>query len=266
MHVYGYDYKAGKLTIVPEEAEVVRMIFADYLSGMGRNAIMKKLIALGIPTKCGGRWSESSINSILANEKMAGDMCLQKTLVVDHLTKRWRRNRGELQKYYNEGSHEGIVSKETFEAVQAEMKRRAKLASVSGKQTAAEFTGRIRCGRCGASFRRKINNAGTKYEKVTWACATYINLGKRECPAKRIPEDILKSKCAEALGLAEYNAAVFKAKIVAITVPDDGILVFNFKDGSERTLTWENPSRRDSWTDEMKRSAKEKAKEGHTHV
>jgi len=57
MHVYGYDYKAGKLTIVPEEAEVVRMIFADYLSGMGRNAIMKKLIALGIPTKCGGRWS-----------------------------------------------------------------------------------------------------------------------------------------------------------------------------------------------------------------
>ncbi|NLD97329.1 MAG: recombinase family protein, partial [Synergistaceae bacterium] len=135
MHVYGYDYKAGKLTIVPEEAEVVRIIFADYLSGMGRNAIMKKLIALGIPTKFGGRWSESTVNSILTNEKMAGDMCLQKTLVVDHLTKRWKRNRGELEKYYNEGSHEGIVSKETFEAVQAEMKRRAKLASVSGKQT-----------------------------------------------------------------------------------------------------------------------------------
>jgi hypothetical protein len=73
---------------------------------------------------------------------------------------------------------------------------------------------------------------------------------------QRIPEDILKEKCAEALGLAEYNPAVLAAKVTVITIPDDGILVFTFKDGTERTLNWENRSRRESWTDEMKQAAR----------
>ena len=82
IRIYGFDYKDFKLTIIPEEAEVVRMIFADYLSGLGKNAIMKKLIRLGVPTKCGGRWSESTIGSILGNEKFIGDTCLQKGFMI----------------------------------------------------------------------------------------------------------------------------------------------------------------------------------------
>lgn len=264
--IYGFNYKAGKLTVIPEEAEVVRMIFADYLGGMGRNAIMKKLTALEIPTKCGGRWSGSTVSSILSNEKMAGDMCLQKTLVTDHLTKRWRRNRGESDQYYIEGAHEPIVSAETFKAVQAEIARRAAKAKPSRKQTLSEFAGIIRCGRCGANFRKKVNASGTKYAKTTWACTTYTNRGKDECPAKQIREDILKAKCAEALGLAEYDSAGFKARVAAITVPDDGVLVFTFMDGGDRTLAWVNPSRRESWTVDMKAAAREKKMKGERHV
>ena len=263
--IYGYYYTAGKFTVNPAEAEVVRMIFADYLNGMGRNAIMKKLTALGIPTKCGGRWSESTVNSILSNEKMVGDMCLQKTIVTDHLTKRWRRNRGESDQYYIEGSHEPIVNVETFKAVQAEITRRATKVKPSRKQTLSEFTGIIRCGRCGANYRRKINAAGTKYAKTTWACATYTNRGKGECPAKRIPEDILKAKCAEALMIAEYDAESFARRVTSITIPDDGVLVFAFKDGTERTLAWANPSRRESWTDEMRATARENFMKGEQH-
>ena len=37
----------GTLIIVPEEAEIVRMIFHDFLSGMGKNAIANKLLAMG---------------------------------------------------------------------------------------------------------------------------------------------------------------------------------------------------------------------------
>ncbi|MGJ4851845.1 recombinase family protein [Bacillota bacterium Meth-B3] len=262
IRIYGYDYLAGKLTVNPIEAEVVRMIFADYLSGMGRNAIMKKLTVLGIPAKNGGRWSESTINSVLTNEKMIGDTCLQKSFVTNHLTKRQKRNKGELARYYVAGSHEPIVSTETFKAVQAEIERRAAKAKPSRKQTFDEFTGFIRCGRCGANFHKKINAAGTKYAKTTWACATYTNRGKHECPAKRIPEDILKAKCAEALGLAEHDPAKFKARVAEIIVPDDGVLVFAFRDGTERTLTWENPSRRESWTDEMRSAAREKFMKG----
>ena len=94
---------------------------------------------------------------------------------------------------------------------------------------------------------------------MVWACATYTYKGKHECAAKRIPEDILKDKCAEVLELAEYDPAVFTAKVAAITIPDDGILVFLFKDGTEQTVTWENRSRRESWTDEMRQTARERA-------
>jgi len=262
IRIYGFDYKDGKLTVIPEEAEVVRMIFADYLSGLGKNAIMKKLVRLGVPTKCGGRWSESTVGSILKNEKFIGDTCLQKGFIADHLSKQWKPNSGELPKYYVEDSHEAIIDRETFEAVQIEIARRAAKANHPRRLTFSEFSGVITCERCGAKFRKKVNGIGTKYSKVTWACATYTYRGKHECAAKRIPEDILKEKCAEVLELAEYAPTVFTAKVAAITVPDDGIIVFTFNDGSERIVIWENRSRRESWTDEMKKTARERAMGG----
>jgi DNA invertase Pin-like site-specific DNA recombinase len=262
IRIFGYDYKNGKLTVIPEEAQVVRMIYADYLSGMGRNAIMKKLVRLGIPTKTGGRWAETTVASILRNEKYIGDMMLQKGFVSDHITKKQRKNQGELPMYYVEGTHEAIIDKETFEAVQAETARRAALSHHPRINEFGEFSGVIQCGRCGANFCKKVNACGTKYAKVTWACRTYTYRGKHECSAKRIPEDILKEKCAEALGLAEFSLDKFKTKVAAITVPDDGVLIFRFKDGSERTLTWENRSRRECWTDDMKQTARERALKG----
>ena len=222
----------------------------------------KWLSRLGVPTKCGGRWSESTVGSILKNEKFIGDTCLQKGFITDHLTKQWKSNSGELPKYYVEGSHEAIIDRKTFEAVQIEMARRAAEANHPRKLTFSEFSGLITCSRCGAKFRKKVNGTGTKYAKVVWACATYTYKGKHECAAKRIPEDILKGKCAEVLGLTEYDTAVFTAKVASITIPDDGVLVFAFKDGSERTATWENRSRRESWTDEMKQTAREQALKG----
>jgi len=237
IRIFGYDFKDGKLTVVSEEAEVVRMIFADYLGGMSQSAIVKKLTRLGIPTKTGGQWNERAIGGILSNEKCIGDMRLQKSFIADHITKRQRPNKGELPQYYVEGSHEAIIGRDTFEAAQAELARRAAKVKRPSTRTVNEFSGIIRCSRCGASFRRNTNKAGTKYAKVTWACATYIRKGKDECPAKRIPEDILRTKCAEVLGLSEYDAEAFKAKVAAIHVPADGALTFILRDGTEWTIS-----------------------------
>jgi len=256
--IYGYDRVAGKLIIKPDEAEVVRMIFADYLSGLGKNAIMKKLNRLGIPAKNGGQWSESTINDIIKNEKYTGDMCLQKGYIADHISKRYIPNNGELPKYYVDGSHEAIINTELFEAVQKEISNRAEQAKIYTGQPVGDFTGKIRCGRCGAYFRRKTSASGTKYAKTIWICATLVYKGKHKCAAKRIREDILIRKCAEVLGINEYDPVVFKKKISAVNVPDDGILVFVFKDGTERMVYWENPSRAESWTDEMKENARKK--------
>ena len=121
----GYRLKDGVLQIVPEEAEIVKMIFNDYLSGMGRNLIVKKLIRMGVPTLSGGQWRESTVLGILTNEKYTGDMLLQKTYSVDHLTKKQMINHGERRRYYIENSHEPIIDKETFAKVQQELARRA---------------------------------------------------------------------------------------------------------------------------------------------
>lgn len=130
----------------------------------------------------------------------------------------------------------------------------------ASKEPRSEFSGIIHCGRCGANFTRKINAIGTKYAKVNWACATYTTHGKEHCAAKRIPEDILRLKCAEALGNNTYDPVEFLAKVAAITIPEDGVLVFTFKAGLQRTILWEKHSRRDSWTDEMRSKAKDAAK------
>lgn len=255
--MYGYDYCDRKLVVNPQEAEIVRMIYSDYLSGMGKNAIMRKLEKLAIPTKSGGRWATNTVVSILTNEKLLGDMCLQKYYISDHLTKRKKKNSSELPQYYVEGSHEGIIDHETFEAVRAEMSRRSqKYNHPVTKPARSEFTGLITCKRCGAHFRRKINACGTKYAKPTWTCMTYSYRGKEQCPAKRIPEDILKQKCAEVMEISVYDSERFRETVSSITVPDDNILVFTFYDGSERTITWQNRSRRESWTPAMREAAR----------
>jgi hypothetical protein len=62
------------------------------------------------------------------------------------------------------------------------------------------------------------------------------------------------------LRLDAYNGDAFEAKVNAIRVPEDGVLVFILKDGTERTARWAHRSRRESWTDEMKAMAREKVK------
>jgi DNA invertase Pin-like site-specific DNA recombinase len=254
--VYGYEYDSGVFTVIPEEAEVVRMIFADYLSGLGVNAIMRKLVKSCVPTKLGGRWSEGAVSAILANEKYIGDTLLQKKYVADHMAKRLALNKGHLPQYYVEGTHESIVDRETFAAVQAERERRAALRKMPSEPVASEFSGIIICGRCGSGFKRQVTAAGTKYARRIWICRGFSQRGKGFCPAKRIREDILMEKCAEALGLAEHDAAVFTERVERVVVPEDGVLTFRMKDGTEKNVLWENPSRRDSWTEEMREAVR----------
>jgi len=267
LRIYGYDYVGGKLFVNPKETEVVKMIYADYLGGMGKNAIMRKLLSLGISTKGNATWSESTVDHILRDEKYTGNMLLQKTYSENHLTKAKRINRGEFPMYYAEGTHEAIISMEIFKAVQNELARRAKQHMPNPRTPIfSEFTGKIHCGICEANFRRKINNAGTKYANPVWSCSTYNSKGKAYCASMQIPEKILTETATAVLGIGAYNPVVFSEKIKEIQVPESGVLVFVFTDGSQVTCTWEHKSRSESWTDEMRVAAREKAKGGRQDV
>ena len=247
----------GVLEIVPEEAEIVRMIFSDYFAGMGKQAIANKLHELQIPTKGGGLWTAGAIRRILKNEKYCGDLLLQKTYRENHITKKKIENSGQLPQYYVEDAHEPIIDKSTFLAVQELLKEKQKFTSFNSTTGVYPLTGMIKCGCCGKNYRRKTTATG-----IVWICAKYNTKGKKYCPtAKQIPEDILYNKCCKVLETDKFDTEIFQSKIKQILVPEPNVLTFIFKDGHKETIRWADRSRSESWTAEMREKAAQSARE-----
>ena len=151
----------GSLEIIPDEEEIVRLIFNSYLSGMGKLAIANQLNEQGVLTKNGNQWGPESVLRILKNEKYAGTMILQKFYSENHITKRKMTNEGQLPKYHVEDAHEAIISMEQYLAVQAEMNRRTEEYSRNnGKKQIYPFIGKLVCDCCGKHYQRKKNCNG----------------------------------------------------------------------------------------------------------
>ena len=122
------DPETGKLVIIPEEAGLVRRIYREYLEGYSPGMIAAHLTDEGIKTPGGKEiWYQSTVVSILENEKYAGDLLMQKYFVVDFLSHRVKKNTGELPQYFVEDNHDPIVPKDVFFQVQSELQRRAML-------------------------------------------------------------------------------------------------------------------------------------------
>lgn len=201
----GYTKDAeGNLVIDPEQAEIVRRIYREYLEGASFLQIKRSLEADGIPN--GARhlkWHESNIHQILTNEKYIGDALLQKTYTVSILDKKRAANNGEMPKYYVEGSHEAIIDRDVFMKVKAEIARRANL-NPDGKRRVYSskyaLSGMVFCGHCGDIYRRvKWNNRGCK--STVWRCVSRV-LKKDvdfDCPARTIKEDVLQGAIVTAV-------------------------------------------------------------------
>lgn len=266
----GYRLRDGRLEIIPEEAELVREIFQMYLDGMGANKIARLLNARNTPSFCGGEWNQSVIQKILRNEKYSGDMLLQKTYIADFRSKKGIVNKGERRRYLVENSHEPIIDKATFQKVQEEIRRRReqRKPALSPAPDSYPFTGLIVCGECGKHYRRKIAASGTKYEKPVWICDTFNMKGKDACASQQIPEAILLEKTREALrdslpekALAEVDwdeLSNLREYVTRIMIPRRNRLVYVLTGGREVPVVWENPSRRESWTPEMREQARQK--------
>lgn len=243
----GYRYKDGQYVIISEEAEIVKSIYADFLSGKGIEAIMKSLNERGVLTQQGCIWHRSAIMRILRNYTYTGNLLLQTKYRENHLTKRTLVNNGELPQYHAIDTHEAIIDIDTFNAVQKEIKRRAEKHTKAHEKQTYPFSGIMTCAICGKHYRRKNTPTG-----VVWICSTYNTYGKKACPSKAVPEPIL-------LTLAEQNA--HRGQISAITVANNNHLTITFADGSEVCEVWQDRSRSESWTDEMKAEAGKKTKE-----
>lgn len=255
----GYRFKDGVLQVVPEEAEIVKQIFSDFLSDMGTTTIAKKLNRLKVPTRRGGLWSKTAVETILGQDKYTGNLLLQKTYRSDHISKKKMINHGELPMYYVENSHEAIIDEETFAKAQEKLKCRAAKYAATKPSGPYLFTKIIRCGLCGRHFTRKYTASGKKYpKKAKWACATFQVYGKNECPSQRIPEEILIAKTSEVLGHDDWDREELLRTIEEILVPEHNYLVYVFRDGHMEGVHWQHPSRRECWTEEMRQRARER--------
>ena len=253
--MFGYNIVRGVITINSVEAAIVRSIFEQYVSGGSTVGIARALEASGVPTVSGGRWNGSRVRDILKNEKYIGNALLQKKYVADHLTKRLVRNHGELTQYYVEGTHDAIIDPDIYELAQRRIAQNTEKCNIKKPTTARyPFSGKIVCGNCGKHFGRK-----TTHGRVSWICMTFQFEGKSACPAKQIPEPTLMTVCCDVLGIAEFDERVFTERISGIRVTAPNELLFLLADGYTETRVWKDRSRRDSWTDEMKEAARQRA-------
>ncbi len=227
----GYKCDNGNLVIVPEQAEVVKTIFNLYLDGMTLQQIKEYLESKKIKTATGKEiWATYVIQKMLKNEKYKGCTMFQKTYTEDYITGKRKVNHGERAKYYIEDTHPAIVSKDIFNRVQEEMKRRERIVrndDGSIEASKSKFNSKyilgnlLVCGDCGASYRRR-----TERGKVLWRCATRIEKGKDECAlSPTINEEWLKKQLTALICNGTYDESAVKGKVDRIEVYDGHILV-----------------------------------------
>ena len=192
----GYDKGLnGELVVNEKQAVIVRRIYDDFLSGLTPYTIAKRLTEEGIETPAHKKvWHQSTVYSILKNEKYYGAAILQKKITLDFLNKKQVKNTGQLPQYYIANDHEAIIPPEKFKMVQDEMKRREEAGWKA--QCVSIFSARIVCGDCGGFYGRKVWHAGSKYASWRWHCNNKFKK-RKYCSTPTLKEESFKDAFVE---------------------------------------------------------------------
>ena len=188
---YGFrKAPTGEMCIVEEEAAVIRNMARWFLDGDSLERIKHRLEEAGIETTTGKKtWSTGTIYNILINEKIMGDVLLQKTFTSDYLTKRRVKNSGQQKQYYVKNHHEAIIPKTVYYKIQEEIARRSSLKKAGtrkGKTAQGVYsskyalTGIMVCNECGAHYRRTTWAKNGK-KVIVWRCINRLEHGTKQC-------------------------------------------------------------------------------------
>lgn len=179
----GYDVRDGQMTINPEGAEIVKLIFHKYIyEHKGTTVIARELREEGRKTAAGSTcWRNTAVLKILRNEKYCGDLKQKKTITPDYLTHQKKYNHGEEEFVFIKDHHEPIIDRDLFEEVQREIARR----DLDGMQNTGHghrypLSGKIRCGGCGRYFVSRIRRRTDGRGYRVWRCSTAANEGSRK--------------------------------------------------------------------------------------
>ena len=196
--LYGYTVRNGRLTVQPEQADIVRQVYYKFLAERrGAHTIARELTEAGVrpPLRPSGAWTSSMILKMLKNEKYCGDLLQKKYYTTDYLSHRKILNEGAEEKILLRDHHEAIVSREQFAAVQEELAKRAGAAADKGRFSARYwFSGKVRCGACGRSFtvKRTARAGGREYQR--FVCRGHCD-GTERCKMRSVRGEIVHA-CA----------------------------------------------------------------------
>ena len=222
----------GHLVIEPEEAEIVKRIYLEYLQGASLKQIGEGLQEDGILTAAGkAKWRPETIKKILSNEKYIGDALLQKTYTVDVLTKKRVKNNGIVPQYYVENSHDPIIPRDLYMQVQEEMLRRANLHSGDNRKKRVysskyALSSIVYCPKCGDIYRRIAWSNRGKHS-IVWRCVSRVEHGPSCCDAPTVQETDLQNAVVKAINLAlggknEMLVALEENIATVFALGDDG--------------------------------------------
>ncbi|WP_312354008.1 recombinase family protein [Aminipila sp.] len=235
----GYKCINNEWIVVPEEANIIRKIYQLYLGGSILQQIKEYMEEHQIKTATGKEvWATAVIQKILKNEKYKGDALLQKTYTENFITGKKSKNVGQRERYYITNSHPAIITCETFDEVQEEVSRRARLVRKEDgtvESSTSKYNGKyllgnlLVCGDCGASYRRR-----TERGKVVWRCATRIEKGKQICNSSPtfdegwIQDILSEAVCENRI----YDENIIRNEIDRIQIFDTLVMIF-YKNGSK---------------------------------
>lgn len=183
---YGYDYSDGKVIVNKEQANIVQVIFNEYLNGKGEFEIAALLNSLNSTKPVNAKeWYPQAISSIISNEWYIGDRLLQKKYSEDTIPFKRKVNHGEKEQYYISNTHEAIISREIFNAVQILRKEKAQIYYRPSTNKTYPLSRKIKC-RCGSGFRRKKIR-----DHISWTCTKHDRNLAEKCDIKPIREEII---------------------------------------------------------------------------
>jgi len=206
--MYGYSNNQGKLELIPEEADMVRMVFRDYASGMSTPRIEKKLWNMGYRSFKGGKISRDVIKNIIRNPKYKGYYCGGKVKVVDMFTKKQEfLPQSEWIMFKDDGSRvPQIIDETTWKKANAYLRERGE--AIKSRRTSFKneniFTGKLFCANDGAPYWMKQHYIRGK-EDVRWVCSYKIKNGAASCDSFGLAESELKEIIAELINKSSEN-------------------------------------------------------------
>lgn len=226
-HFLGYKKgEDGRPTIDEKESLVVKEIYSLFLKyGYSTTKIAKEFNERGICTPSGkGKWTLTTVESILSNEKYKGDALLQKKYVVDFLTHKSKPNDGEIPQYYVENSHPAIIDKIEWDLVQAELERRKKLYKTYSSKNI--FASKLVCEDCDSFFGRKIWHSNDEHRAIVYQCNGKFKNKEKRCNTPTLREEEIKAMFLEAYNhfVLDKTALVDDCKLMIETIANVSLI------------------------------------------